>query len=170
MPSGKSVGRHARLNSSRVPGFNLRVVIQTKAWSSSIGLPFRGESAPAAVPHGALLPLGYLPSHLLTFPGLAATHFWPALSGSRWSPAIHFATVSWSRFVQLNRLRTGYAGEPLFANFALKTLFRTILSYAHLYFATLPPDFASSWQPLNRFGSSTSESWYCVFRYCGVYQ
>jgi hypothetical protein len=37
MPSGKSLGRHALLNSSRVPGLSLRVVIQTYGWSSSIG-------------------------------------------------------------------------------------------------------------------------------------
>src|SRR2546421_4948398 len=112
----------------------------------------------------------YFPSHLLTVLAWESTHFFPALSGFRWSPAIHLATVSWSEFVHLNRLRTPYAGEPLFANFLLKTLLRTILSYAHLYFAVLPPAFASSWHPLNRLGSRNSESWYCLFRYCGVYQ
>jgi hypothetical protein len=70
----------------------------------------------------------------------------------------------------LNRLRTATAGEPLFTNFALKSLLMTVLSYAHLYCATLPPDFESSLQLLNRAGSCTSESWYCLLRYCGVYQ
>src|SRR5712691_733953 len=130
----------------------------------------RSTSTPTGVKRSAERPSSYLPSHLLTFAWFAAIHFCAALSGFMWSPAMYFATSSWSVFVQLNRLSTVKAGEPLFANFALKTLLRTMWSYAHLYFATLPPDFASSWQPVNRFGSSTSESLYWRFRYCGVYQ
>ena len=33
------------------------------------------------------------------------------------------ATVFWSAFVQLHRFSTATAGEPLFANFALKNFF-----------------------------------------------
>src|SRR5713226_7059809 len=138
----------------------------SKRWSAQHGAP-RRRPARSAPSNG---PSSYLPSHLLTFAWFAAIHFCAALSGFKWSPAMYFATSSWSVLVQLNRLSNAKAGEPLFANFALKTLLRTMWSYAHLYFATFPPGFASSWHLLNRFGSSTSESLYWRFRYCGVYQ
>src|SRR6266849_11091533 len=137
--------------------------------SSRLRTERRSASEPTGPTHSAER-LCYLPSHLLTFAWCAEIHFCAALSGLMWSPAMYFATDSWSVFDQLNRLSTAYAGEPLFENFALNTLLRTMWSYAHLYFATLPPAFASSWQPLKRFGSITSESLYWRFRYCGVYQ
>src|SRR5438105_4670500 len=49
MPSGKSRGRQERLNSSRVPGFNRRDVIQTYCPSSSMTSllpPAKGERPP----------------------------------------------------------------------------------------------------------------------------
>src|SRR5205807_1192415 len=49
MPSGKSRGRQERLNSSRVPGFNRRDVIQTYCPSSSMTRllrPAKGERSP----------------------------------------------------------------------------------------------------------------------------
>jgi hypothetical protein len=54
----------------------------------------------------------------------AAIHFCAALSGSMCCPAIIPATVFWSAFDQLNRFSTATAGEPLFANFALKNFSR----------------------------------------------
>src|SRR6266852_281838 len=64
----------------------------------------------------------YLPSHLLTFAWFAAIHAFAALSGLTCFPAIAPATEFWSAFVQLNRFSTATAGDPLFANLALKNL------------------------------------------------
>ena len=58
----------------------------------------------------------------MTFAWFAAIHAFAALSGSTCFPAIAPATEFWSAFDQLKRYSTATAGEPLFANFALKNL------------------------------------------------
>src|SRR5262245_20541016 len=66
------------------------------------------------------------PTHVLTLPGFALTHFSAALSGLILSPAIHFATSSWSAFVSVNRFAKPTAGEPLVANFELMSFMITV--------------------------------------------
>jgi hypothetical protein len=68
---------------------------------------------------------------------------------------------------------TSKAGEPLSANFLLKSLLMTVTSYSHLYSSGSPPALESSLQSLfesSRGGSFTSARSYSWLRYCGVYQ
>jgi hypothetical protein len=84
-----------------------------------------------------------------------------------------FATCSWSSFVSFIFFSTGYAGEPLSANFLLKSLLMIVTSYSQLYCLGSPPSLASSLQSLFadvRGGSFTSLRSYSWLRYCGVYQ
>ena len=57
---------------------------------------------------------------MLTLAWFAAIHACAALSGSTCFPAMAPATEFWSAFDQLKRFNTATAGEPLFANLALK--------------------------------------------------
>ena len=94
-----------------------------------------------------------------------------ASSGSSLSPAIALATASWSSFVSFIFFSTSYAGEPLSANFLLKSFSMIVTSYAHLYCSGSPPALASSLQPVGVLGGSlTSARSYSWLRYCGVYQ
>src|SRR5215213_5738192 len=108
-----------------------------------------------------------------TLSGLSFTQSAPASSGSCLSPAIAFATFSWSSFVSFIFFNMSYAGDPLSANFFENSLLMTVTSYSHLYCSGSPPSFASSLQSLlasvrgGSFTSARSNSW---FRYCGVYQ
>src|SRR5215210_6870635 len=112
-------------------------------------------------------------SHSWTVSWLSFTQSAPASSGSCLSPAIAFATSSWSSFVSFIFFSMSYAADPPSANFFENSLLMMVTSYSHLYCSGSPPSFASSLQSLFasvRGGSLTSARSYCWLRYCGVYQ
>ena len=86
---GRGAGRRARR--ARRLHASLPTRCTTRATSAYVA---ERRGAPTGAPrrHGSAV--GYFPSHLLTFALFCETHFFPALSGFMWSPAIHLATIS----------------------------------------------------------------------------
>src|SRR5437868_2163246 len=97
VPAGfaqRAVLADERLTQPAVAHAHPPILVPRKEWRSA------REGRPA------VRSVRYFPNHLLTLAWFFEIHFCAAMSGFMWSPAMYFATCSWSVFDHFHRFST----------------------------------------------------------------